>query len=398
MENQQENFEIKKIPSLANAFDRNGQRLPSSNQILSNLPQPTFQPSLLPIQNGGIGITNPIMANPLMNQYNPLINNNNVGSPANNYPLYQQPKLPNLNAQFNQQYDQLLAQSISKKKVPDQPHNAYNMTNAPNGNYRVTQSQLPPLIKSEMTQSPPDLGEMPQLKHNKRGPKGPRRKREEGEEDSPGSVTEKTDTQQNESSTYSNFKANPQKKVHVHNQYSSFDEVKEHDLAKDQDRPYKCTHPKCAWAFVRESDYRRHIKCHEAPSYQCPYWKIDPSCHRKGGAFTRLDVLKRHLKIIHYVRATKDDKKLNGKEDPGWCIACQTTFNNSKQFLLHTNECSEKLAMKKNEEASNNLLILSSAIDEHEKDNQQNQNKENQEIDNTSSKIGENDRKRRKRT
>lgn len=396
MENQQENFEIKKIPSLANAFDRNGQRLPSSNQLLSNLPQPNFQPSLLPIQNGGIGLANPILTNPLMNQYNPIINNNNVGTPANNYPLYQQPKLPNLNAQFNQQYDQLLAQSISKKKVPDQPSNAYNATaQVQNPSYRATPSQLPPLIHNEppaaQPLSPPDLGEMPQLKPNKRGPKGPRKKKEDI--DSPVNPNAKVNGKENENSTFSNFKANPEKKVHVHNQYSSFDEVKEHDLAKDQDRPYKCTHPKCAWAFVRESDYRRHIKCHEAPSYQCPYWKIDPSCHRKGGAFTRLDVLKRHLKIIHYVRATKDDKKLNGKEDPGWCIACQTTFNNSKQFLQHTNDCSEKLAMKKNEEASNNLLILSSAIDEHEKDNHNKENVKQEKIVKE-----ENDRKRRKRS
>lgn len=109
------------------------------------------------------------------------------------------------------------------------------------------------------------------------------------------------------------------------------------------DRPYACSFPGCDWAFARQSDLRRHSKSHAEPSYHCPYWRNDPTCHRNGGAFNRLDVLKRHLKLVHYVQ-DKHQIVANSKEDPGWCRACQRMFPNSKSFIDHCLECAQQLA------------------------------------------------------
>ncbi|KAI0461168.1 hypothetical protein LJB42_001184 [Komagataella kurtzmanii] len=112
--------------------------------------------------------------------------------------------------------------------------------------------------------------------------------------------------------------------------------------SKSVDRPYACPLEGCLWAFARLSDLKRHKKSHECPEFQCPYWKNDPTCHRNGGAFNRLDVLKRHLRLIHYV---VDKEKKGESGDPGWCRVCRTVFPTSKQFLEHADKCAQNITV-----------------------------------------------------
>lgn len=112
-------------------------------------------------------------------------------------------------------------------------------------------------------------------------------------------------------------------------------------LPKKPVKPYLCTHPGCTWAFARHSDLTRHSKSHAEPQYKCPYWKNDPTCHKKNGAFNRLDVLKRHLRLIHYVKDKQPISDLNPGQDPGWCRACQRMFPNSKAFIEHCYDCAK---------------------------------------------------------
>ena len=106
-------------------------------------------------------------------------------------------------------------------------------------------------------------------------------------------------------------------------------------------KPFICKHLGCTWAFARHSDLTRHAKSHAPPQYQCPYWKNDPTCHKKDGSFNRLDVLKRHLRLIHYVKDKQPIGELNPGDDPGWCRSCQRMFENSKLFLEHCNNCAK---------------------------------------------------------
>lgn len=101
-------------------------------------------------------------------------------------------------------------------------------------------------------------------------------------------------------------------------------------------KPYVCSHESCTWAFARQSDLRRHAKSHKLPTFHCPYWKGDPTCHRNGGSFNRLDVLKRHLRLVHFV---KDKQPSDGLNDPGWCRSCQKLFASSKDFIDHCSDC-----------------------------------------------------------
>lgn len=108
-----------------------------------------------------------------------------------------------------------------------------------------------------------------------------------------------------------------------------------------EDKPHVCSHEGCKWAFARFSDLKRHAKSHKKPTFHCPYWKVDPTCHRNGGSFNRLDVLKRHLRLVHYV---KDKQLAYASSDHGWCRACQKLFLSSKSFIDHCQECSIQVA------------------------------------------------------
>lgn len=104
----------------------------------------------------------------------------------------------------------------------------------------------------------------------------------------------------------------------------------------DSAKPFTCMFEGCAWAFARQSDLRRHAKSHKKPTFHCPYWVRDTTCHRNGGSFSRMDVLKRHLRLVHYVKDT--DNTIPGT-DPGWCRSCQKMFRSSKSFIEHCDEC-----------------------------------------------------------
>ncbi|CAK9436463.1 uncharacterized protein LODBEIA_P10210 [Lodderomyces beijingensis] len=127
-------------------------------------------------------------------------------------------------------------------------------------------------------------------------------------------------------------------------------------MANTKNKPFTCTHVNCDWSFARQSDLTRHAKAHTAPQYHCPYWKNDPTCHKNYGAFNRLDVLKRHLKLVHYVKDKQPPVGGGGNSegandmsaetergvspgDPGWCRACQRMFPNSKAFIEHCHDC-----------------------------------------------------------
>lgn len=118
--------------------------------------------------------------------------------------------------------------------------------------------------------------------------------------------------------------------------------TKTHNSSSDtiEAKPFACSFPGCKWAFTRNSDLRRHTKSHLKPEFRCPYWRKDQSCHRNGGAFNRLDVLKRHLRLVHYVQ-DKEHVIPDSKEDPGWCRTCQRSFSHSKAFIQHCQSCAE---------------------------------------------------------
>jgi hypothetical protein len=99
------------------------------------------------------------------------------------------------------------------------------------------------------------------------------------------------------------------------------------------DRPYQCPFEGCHWAFARLSDQRRHLRSHQKPTFHCPYWHSDPTCHRNGGAFNRLDVLKRHLRLVHFVQFKQSES--------GWCRVCQKMFPTAKHFVDHCEKCAQ---------------------------------------------------------
>jgi hypothetical protein len=99
------------------------------------------------------------------------------------------------------------------------------------------------------------------------------------------------------------------------------------------ERPYPCQYEGCHWSFARLSDQRRHLRSHQKPTFHCPYWNSDPTCHRNGGAFNRLDVLKRHLRLVHFVQFKQSDS--------GWCRVCQKMFPTPKHFVEHCDKCAQ---------------------------------------------------------
>ncbi|KAK6202500.1 uncharacterized protein RJT21DRAFT_118551 [Scheffersomyces amazonensis] len=164
-------------------------------------------------------------------------------------------------------------------------------------------------------------------------------------------------------------------------------------------RPFKCTFEGCSWAFQRRSDLRRHAKSHAEPMFVCPYWKIDQSCHRNGGSFNRLDVLKRHLRLVHYIKDTRKQEtqiaySTNPKDDPGWCRLCQRMFPNSKIFIDHCVDCSKYIENKRNEQlkakndestTDNTEPIENENENENENDNELTENSNFYDFDNKSS-------------
>lgn len=144
---------------------------------------------------------------------------------------------------------------------------------------------------------------------------------------------------------------------------------------KDASKPFACSHQNCEWSFARQSDLRRHEKSHSEPMFHCPYWRTDPTCHRNGGAFNRLDVLKRHLRLVHFV---KDKDHMYPGADPGWCRSCQKMFQTSKHFVEHCVDCANQISVadwrldkSAKQEGSDSSLPLSN-IDNHKNDAQKN--------------------------
>lgn len=95
---------------------------------------------------------------------------------------------------------------------------------------------------------------------------------------------------------------------------------------------------RCTAVFRRKSDLTRHANTHQPPTYTCPYHHNDPRCH-SSGSFSRLDNLKRHLRLKHYVA----DKPIPPAPPTtaGWCIQCQKMFTLPQQFFLHVDVCAE---------------------------------------------------------
>lgn len=128
---------------------------------------------------------------------------------------------------------------------------------------------------------------------------------------------------------------------------------KKQRIDNDSPRPFECTYPGCQWAFARISDQRRHLRSHQKPMFHCPYWQIDPTCHRNGGSFNRLDVLKRHLKLVHFVQFKQSDS--------GWCRTCEKMFNSPKHFVEHCEKCAESAQNATRQTVDNSLLEHSDA-------------------------------------
>ncbi|ODV87263.1 hypothetical protein CANARDRAFT_26678 [[Candida] arabinofermentans NRRL YB-2248] len=110
---------------------------------------------------------------------------------------------------------------------------------------------------------------------------------------------------------------------------------------ENDSKPYRCSH--CDWAFVRHSDLRRHSRSHGNPEYHCPYWHPEyATCpHRNQGSFNRLDVLKRHLRLVHFDPEAQEDSadSLVRRQDAGTCLSCSKYFVNSKSFIDHVDDC-----------------------------------------------------------
>lgn len=108
------------------------------------------------------------------------------------------------------------------------------------------------------------------------------------------------------------------------------------NVVSSSKRQYCCPYDGCEWSFTRASDQRRHIKSHEKPLLQCPFWTPHKSCHRNSGAFNRLDVLKRHLRLVHF--EPMEDSLQKGST-AGRCRHCRVDFATIKDFVNHCNAC-----------------------------------------------------------
>lgn len=132
--------------------------------------------------------------------------------------------------------------------------------------------------------------------------------------------------------------------------------AKSKDTSNDPANPkrYRCAH--CTWSFTRQSDLRRHLKSHNKPQYHCPFFsfKYHTCSHKTDGSFNRLDVLKRHLKLVHFnpdqnpkdLSLEADEKTKKKRFDSGTCLSCSVHFDDVKAFILHVPECAENTPMK----------------------------------------------------
>lgn len=162
-----------------------------------------------------------------------------------------------------------------------------------------------------------------------------------------------------------------------HKKSKRFVKSKSKETSNDPLNPkkYRCAH--CTWSFTRPSDLRRHLKSHNRPQYHCPFWnaKYATCPHKKHGSFNRLDVLKRHLKLVHYDADIEDAFKAKRKRknnnsngnnnndnevsdygagdndeqeinDSGYCLSCNKHFDHAKDFITHVPACAENTPMK----------------------------------------------------
>lgn len=360
-----DNFEMRKVPHLSNAFSRDQNRyaLPVPSYIMSTSSQPHLpqlkQQTLPAKSSDSSSVPQGVTSHTTVKQSGENPPNPSLSTPStyqsstSSLPLHQissnynQSVPAHLSQQFSQQYNQLLSRPIRQSSQSSPNSGNSSLSSIPFSSKAGLSGNVDRSVAMMKTASPPASTDQPNLN---------------SEQDA----------------QYNTFNSSHQvKRKHVHNQYSSFSQVTEHDMGRNNtNRPYKCTFANCKWAFVRESDLRRHLKSHEAPSFHCPYWRHETNCHRNGGAFSRLDVLKRHLRLIHYIQDKQQSKSLAksnppGKDDPGWCKACQKVFANSKAFLEHVNDCSEQVAVSESTSQPNeyymdphmNLRTLSSVID-----------------------------------
>lgn len=108
---------------------------------------------------------------------------------------------------------------------------------------------------------------------------------------------------------------------------------RKHNVNEEVSKPFVCTHTDCTWAFTKMSGLQRHLKSHDRRTFDCPFWKYDPKCHKNNGTFSRLDILKKHLKTNHFFQYKNSTA--------GRCRTCQQYFEGVKVFYDHCAQCAE---------------------------------------------------------
>lgn len=167
-------------------------------------------------------------------------------------------------------------------------------------------------------------------------------------------------------------------------------------------REFKCPH--CKWVFNRHSDLTRHLKSHNEPEYHCPFWhpEYETCPHKNKGSFSRLDILKRHLKLVHFhvfKNSNEQDSRLK-RRNGGECLSCGGVFLTMKDFIDHVGDCAlnnpmEKWRYKKNGVIVNVSKELDDGLDalneeEEEQEEEKDINKNNNNIMNGNFTSGDN--------
>ncbi|RWA09098.1 hypothetical protein EKO27_g6017 [Xylaria grammica] len=116
-----------------------------------------------------------------------------------------------------------------------------------------------------------------------------------------------------------------------------------------QDRPEKCPIETCEYhkkGFTRKYDKNRHVLNHYKGTMVCPFCPGLGTAYQK--AFSRADVLKRHLTAVHNVEkpppnglkiitSTSGSSSRNSESGP--CSICQTRFSTAQEFYKHLDDC-----------------------------------------------------------